>query len=508
MRGETASNAVRNMFFSGARLAIALSASVATSAIIARNLGPADTGRYSYWIWIVGTLATLANIGLPAALTKYVAEYIGKDEIGTAVRVAKRLLLTQLMVAAGVAIAAACFVSFKTPYRGIIGLVAVMLFAQALQQSLSAVLTGVQKFDRLALIGLYVALASVVSVGVAALLHAGVMGMLGATLGGLGVGIWFYYHAVAKFLLKLPSSVESLPPAAGTFRRIRTFSATVSYVLLLDMIVWQRSEVLFLKWFSTLSQIGFYTLAYSIVSRLSDVASTFSYILLPIYSETYGRSGLREIRPVFASALRYLQMLMVPLCLLGVAIATPLVKLIYGQEFLPVARPLQLLFLGLSFTSIGVVISPLLLGTENQRVIAKWGTVVAILNISLDLVLIPKYAALGASIANCTAQIAGVLGGIVYVVRYMRISFPWKSTFAIYSAALVALAPVAYIVREPSWGRAPLLICVSICAVLYLGLLVIIGEFGWREVILVKDALLRKQQPYGAISRTSTDSLL
>jgi O-antigen/teichoic acid export membrane protein len=507
MSGETASNAVRNMFFSGARLVIALSASVATSAIIARHLGPADTGRYSYWVWIVGTLATLASIGLPAALTKYVSEYIGKDEIGTAVRVAKRLLLTQLKVASGVAIATACFVSFKTPYRGIIGLTAVMIFAQALQQSLGAALIGVQRFDRLALIGLYVALASVISVAVAALLHAGVMGMLWAALGAMGVGIWFYYHAVAKSLLKLPGSVESMPLPAGTFRRIRTFSATVSYVLLLDMIVWQRSEVLFLKWFSTLPQIGFYTLAYSVVSRLSDVASTFSNILLPLFSETYGRSGLQEIRPVLVSALRYLQMLMVPICLLGIVVATPLVKLIYGPEFLPVARPLQLLFLGLSFTSVGVVISPLILGTENQRVIAKWGTVVAILNISLDLVLIPKYAALGASIANCTAQIAGVLGGIIYVVRYMRITLPLKSTFAIYCAALVALAPVGYVVRQPSWGRTSLLGCVSICAVLYLGLLVIFGEFGRREVTLLKDALTRKRQSYGVISRTSTDSL-
>jgi O-antigen/teichoic acid export membrane protein len=504
--GDTAAKAIRNMFFSGARLLITMGASMATSAIIARNLGPANVGLYSYTIWIVGTLGTLANIGIPAALTKYVSEYLGKDEVGTAVQVAKRLLLTQLMVASGVAAATACFMFFKTPYRSIVGLAAVMLFAQALQQSLGSALIGVQRFDRLALIGLYVALASVTSVAVAALLHAGVLGMLWATLGGLAVGIWLYYRAVAKFLLKLSSSVELLPRAPDVFGRIRTFSATVSYVLLLDTIVWQRSEVLFLKWYSTLAQIGFYTLAYSVVSKLSDVASTFSNILLPLYSESYGRSGLREIRSVLVSALKYLQILMVPLCLMSAVIATPLVELMYGREFLPVVRPLQLLFVGLSFTSVGVVISPLLLGTENQSVIAKWGTAVAVLNIALDLVLIPKYAALGASIANCTAQIAGVLGGVIYVVRYMRVTIPWKSTSRIYSAAFVAVASTAYLVRQPNLGRASLLGCVLVGALLYLCLLLVTGELGRRDFIALKQALMTKA--HGSVLDTSDSTLL
>jgi O-antigen/teichoic acid export membrane protein len=492
MSGDTASKAIRNMVFSSARLIIALSASLATSAIIARDLGAANMGLYSYSMWIVGTLGTLANLGLPAALTKYVSEYIGRGEAGTAVRVGKRLLLTQIMVASGVAVAAACLMFLRTPYRSIIGLAAIMLFAQALQQSLTAVLTGVQRFDRLALIGFYLALASVSTVGIAALLHASVIGMLWATLGGVAVGIWFYYRAVAEFLLKVPSSIESVPRVPDTFGRIRTFSATVSYVLLLDTIVWQRSEVLFLKWFSTLSQIGFYTLAYSVVSRLSDVGGTFSSILLPLYSETYGRSGLREIRPVLVNSLKYLHMFMVPFCLLGVVVATPLVEVIYGQEFLPLAHPLEVLFVGLSFTSVGVVISPLLLGTENQGIIAKWGTAVAILNITLDLILIPKYAALGASIANCTAQMAGVLGGLIYVVHYMRITIPWKSTVTIYSATLVALAPVAYLVRQPSSGRASLIGAVLIGTVIYLGLLVVTGELKRRDLNVAKQAFMTK----------------
>ncbi|MGB7752603.1 MAG: flippase [Candidatus Acidiferrales bacterium] len=496
MSRDIANKAVKNFFFSGGRLAISMAATLCTSAIIARKLGPANMGVYGYAMWLVGTLGILANIGLPGALTKYLSEYIGSGDTVTAVQVGKRLLLTQLAVAAGVSGVTACFMLLKSPYRSVIGLAAVMLFAQALQQSLSSALAGLQRFDRLALTSLYVALASVVAVGVAALLHAGVMGMLWATLVGLAVSIWLYYRDVDKFLLKLsPQPSDSVRVAPDPFRRIRRFSLTVSYILLVDAIVWQRSEVLFLKGYSTIAQIAFYTLAYSIASKLGDIASTFSTTLMPLYSESYGRDGLRDIGLVFVNALKYLQMLMVPLCLLGVALARPLAQLIYGSQFLAVALPLQLLLVASAVTSIGVVISPLLYGIDKQSFIAKYGTAVAVLNVALDFVLIPRYGAVGAAVANSTAQIAGVLGGAFYVVRYIRIKFPWKSTIKIYLAAAGAVAPVAYLATRAHLGIAALTGCAVLGGVLYLALLTLVGELGRQDIGVLKTALLTKVYP-------------
>jgi O-antigen/teichoic acid export membrane protein len=374
---------------------------------MARTLGPQNLGVYSYAMWIVGTLGILANVGLPAALTKYVSEFMGSGDSGTAVRVGKRLLRLQLIVGLSVAGLTACLWFLKTPYRSIIVLAAVMILLQALQQGMLAALAGVQRFDRIAWISLYAALAQVASVGIAAFMHAGVMGMLWATLAGLALGTWLSYRAVDQLLLKLPATPPlSAPDTRDVFLRIRKFSITISYILLLDTIVWQRSEVLFLKWYSTLPQIAFYTLAFSIATKLSEVSGTFSSTLLPLYSESYGRNGLRDIGAVYVKALKYLQMVMVFPCLLAAVICRPLVELLYGSNYGAVVLPLQLLLISLAITSIGVVGSPLLVGTEKQSFIAKYGTFVAVLNVTLDFVLIPKYGALGAAIANCAAQSA------------------------------------------------------------------------------------------------------
>lgn len=484
---------LRNILFSGARLVISAGATICISAIMARTLGPQNMGVYGYAMWIVGTLGILANVGLPAALTKYVSECMGSADSATAVRIGKRLLLTQLVVGVSVSGLTACLWFFKTPYRSIIVLAAVMILLQALQQGFLAALAGVQRFDRIAWISLYMALAQVASVGTAAVLHAGVMGMLWATLAGLAIGTWLSYRAVDRLLLKLPATPSfSQPETPDIFVRIRKFSITISYILLLDTIVWQRSEVLFLKWYSTLPQIAFYTLAFSIATKLSEVSGTFSSTLLPLYSESYGRHGLRDIGLVFLRALKYLQMVMVFPCLLAAAICKPLVGLLYGSNYGPVVLPLQLLLISLALTSIGVVGSPLLVGTEKQSFIAKYGTFVAVLNVAMDFVLIPRYGALGAAVANCTAQIVGVLGGTAYVLRYARVSFPWRTTATIYFAAAISVVPVAYCFSGAQPGIVVGVGSVAIGAMLYLGLLVFAGELGKHDLGALKEAVLTK----------------
>ena len=499
MSGEIANKAVKNFFFNGGRLAITMGATVCTSAIIARKLGPTNMGVYGYAMWIVGTLGILANLGLPGALTKYVAEYIGSGDFRTATRVGKGLLVTQVIIAAGIAGLLACLTFFQVPYHDIIGIAALLLFAQALQQSLGSALAGIQRFDRLALISIYVGLVSVAAVGIAALLNAGVAGMLWATLAGLTVTIVLYYRDVNKFLLQLsPGPPQPCVETQDPFRRIRRFSLTVSYILLVDAIVWQRSEILFLKSYSTVAQIGFYTIAYSMASKLNDITGTFSTTLMPLYSETYGRNGLRDIGLVFSNAAKYLQLLMVPICMIGVAVSRPVIEMIYGSQFLFVALPLQILLLSLPLTCVGVVISPLLYGVDKQSFIAKYGTVVAVLNIAMDFILIPKHGAVGAAIANCTAQIAGVLGGAIYVVRHVGVTFPWKSTGKIYAAAAIATTPVVYLVNRMR-SHVEILAAASVAGILYLAVLALFGEFGRRDVDLLKRAFLAKTQPSKAV---------
>jgi O-antigen/teichoic acid export membrane protein len=159
---------------------------------------------------------------------------------------------------------------------------------------------------------------------------------------------------------------------------------------------------------------------------------------------------------------------------------------------LPLVVPLQVLVVSLAVTSIGGVNSPLLLGIGKQGFIAKFGTCVAVLNLTLDFSLIPHYGALGAAVANCAAQIVGAVGGTFYVISYVKAKFPWRSTATIYVAAAIAAAPVYYCFARPQLGIPIEAGSVVIGALLYIGLLVVAGELEKSEWGVLRGAFLAK----------------
>lgn len=478
--------ALRNSIFSGARLATTLAAGVCTSAVLARSLGPSDTGFYGFLLWVTGVLTAATNLGLPDALTKYISEYIGRGDLPRAGQIARRVLMLQTgiaLLAAAIAVPLAWHF-FPTPYREAGVLAMVMLVPQALQQALQSTLEGVQRYDRLSLLGLYGGLIQVALVLIAAALHTGISGILAAMLVTLIVNCWLAWRVLQAPLLQQPAPADSLDHD-HLARRIRNFSLVGMYAVLLDAIVWQRSEVLFLRKFSPLPETAYYTLAFGLAARLAGLAGVFHGILIPLCSEAFGRSGVSELPAIYRGAVRYVQMLMVPLSLFGAALAQPLVRLLYGDAYLPMVPVLQLLLAGLAVISIVTPNGGILFATERQSFIIKSGTPIAILNVALDLWLIPRAGAMGAAVANSVAQMSAAVVTVAYLRHTVGVRFPWRSTLRIWASALLAVTPllVAQHWQAGYPGFALAAICAGLC---YLGLLAAFRELWGRELELFK----------------------
>jgi hypothetical protein len=89
----------------------------------------------------------------------------------------------------------------------------------------------------------------------------------------------------------------------------------------------------------------------------------------------------------------------------------------------------------------------------------------------------------------------GVIGGTVYVIRYARISFPWRTTATIYFAAAISVTPIAYCFAQSQLGFIMLAGSVATGAILYVLLLVISGEIGKGDFGVLKEAFLAKVYP-------------
>ena len=437
-------------------------AAICTSVVVARTLGPTSMGVFGFTLWLVALLGILANLGLPSAAAKYISEHLGRGDPEAASNVGRRLLLTQLLLALVVAgIAAMAAAAFGRSYKPVLLIGAVLVLPRAVQEALAGSLAGAQRYDRMALVSFCIAVAEVVSVLLAAASHSGAVGMVAAILVGDTAGLAVGFFAVRKALL-WPSSAFNKGAMNKEFHRVRKFSWTVSYILILNAVVWQRSEVLFLKWFSSLPQIAFYSIAFALAGKLSDIANVCTGTLMPLSSEAYGRSGLADLRAIYTNGLKYIQMGIVPLALFGIVLSRPAVSLIYGERYLPLVPILQILLATVAVTTMGGVASSLIYATDKQGFIAKFGTAVALLNLIMDLIFIPRFGAVGAAIANCSAQMLAVVVGLVYIQSIVASTFPWRDSAMIYAAALLAVTPV---------------LCASLTAAKF-GYLLVAGVFG------------------------------
>ena len=91
----------------------------------------------------------------------------------------------------------------------------------------------------------------------------------------------------------------------------------------------------------------------------------------------------------------------------------------YGTEYLPAVMPLQIVVWYVAYSYMGSVRNIWILGENKHKLIVLIDITGAVMNVVLNLILIPKFAAVGAAVASLVTQffINFVLGFIIPSLR-------------------------------------------------------------------------------------------
>jgi len=382
------------------------------SVITARALTPAAMGQYAFLVWLAGLVPVVLSLGVPTAITRYTAEAVGAGRPAAAGELAVRLVRVQawlsLVVAAALA-ATALVPGVGRPWTLPLALTAACLPLLVLHGSATALLAGLQRFrwptalgvGQLALHALLLLPVALLAPSVASFLavHLTVNTL---ALTAVVVAAW---RAGRECGLWAPPSAADRP-AAGVLR----YTGTVSLLVILDAIVWQRTEVALLQLLSTGAEVAFYALGFGIAGQIARLPYQAAVVLFPEFPRLVGAGRRDELGALHATAMRYLLLLGAPLAI-GLAVIGPfLVRFLYGTAYTPAGVVLALLALG-SLPAYCAGAGPAVLhavGREDRLV--RQALIAAAVNIVLAATLAPGYGAVGAALANVTAQgLASVL---------------------------------------------------------------------------------------------------
>jgi len=416
------------------RVALAVLISVLT----ARYLRPDEMGRYAFLVWLAGLLAVVLSLGLPTTLTRYTAEARGGRHPATAGALLALVVRWQVaFVLAAAALLVVAALAVPGPWRLPLALTALSVPAQVLYASLAAFLSGLQVFGGQALL----------SVGMLALL-AGLFVVVAGVDG--GVGGLMLAHAVANAAgLAVLAGLAwregrcqgALPAAAPLSRDARAdvlrYARGASALVVLDAVVWQRTEVAFLQALAPTAEIAFYALAFGVAAQVGRIPYQASVVLFPSFPALVGGGRVAELAGLHATAMRYLVLLGAPLAV-GLAVTAPgVIGLLYGPAYAPAAVVLAVLALG-SLPAFAAGASPAVLhATKRQDRLLRQGVLAAIVDVVLALALIPVLGALGAALASVAAQGLGSVLAIRAAVRIAGARVPAAALVRITAAAVV-----------------------------------------------------------------------
>jgi O-antigen/teichoic acid export membrane protein len=456
----------RNFIFMGLEVAITLVCTLLTTVAIARMIGPTRLGYFNLIFWLTSITCSVGSLGIPLTTFKYMGEFLGggKKELARAVffyNLWAQTVIACVLAAMGMI---AVFTLVDPAYR----VCAILLVLSMVPNMITFVPSQANSAAEDAALntrGAFVgAIVYVVAVAVSLL--------LGWNLVGIAAGVLLYRTAELAVktvpVLNSMKSVLQVPLPREIRKRMFSFSGLSTGLMILQIVIWDRSDIIFLKLLQPdIRQLAFFSVCFSVADRLMRMPQTFANALSATQMAEYGRDKARLFR-MTSKASTYVLLGALPI-LIGLAcIGGPFVRVMYGSQYLPAIPVFIVVAL---FTIPKAILTPaqtLLYSAEDLGFVLKWGCVAAAINVLLDVILIPSHGAFGAAWANGVAQTFAALTiwGRVLLRYPVRIDMPVLLRLA--AATLAMAAVVLGVVAMPFDPLVKLSVAVPVGVIVFL----------------------------------------
>jgi lipopolysaccharide/colanic/teichoic acid biosynthesis glycosyltransferase/O-antigen/teichoic acid export membrane protein len=240
-------------------------------------------------------------------------------------------------------------------------------------------------------------------------------------------------------------------PSTALARRVAAFGARGQ----LGNMLWLmnlRFDFILLDALAGPAVLGIYAVASKFAELMRLVPTAINYVLYPRFAHLGPERATAEARKLLPRAAA-LTLAMTPFLAIASVVALPI---LYGAAFRGAVLPAEVITIGLSIEGAAAVASAYLLGSGRPGLNSVGMGVGAIITVTLDIILIPRYGAMGGAVTSAVTYLASTITLTLLASRVAR-----------------RVRPPAGGVWMPRHGRARL-------------------DAGWAQGVLRPDTLLRR----------------
>ncbi len=366
--------------------------------IIARNLLPGDLGKYYFAISFTTIFAIFIDLGLSNILMREVPKV--KEKIKEVEKILGSVIAIKLPLAF-VSIVIVVFLVNVLGYpqitKYLVYLSCLAMVLDSFSTTFFSVIRGFHnlKFESIASI-LFQLIA--LSIGLIVLkMNLGLLFLMGAMIAG-SIFNFLFSSSLIRFKWKINIKPNYNP---RFIRSLATLTIPFALFAILQRFYMYFDTVLLSKLASDY-YVGLYQIPFKIVFALQFLPLAFMASLYPAFS-SYWKSNKEQLSISFVRALNYLIVISLPISV-GVIVLSDKILLIFKPEYMAAVIPLQIIIGSLFFIFVNFPIGALLNACDRQKINTRNMAITLIASIFLNIILITKYQAIGASITVLTTN--------------------------------------------------------------------------------------------------------
>jgi O-antigen/teichoic acid export membrane protein len=280
---------------------------------------------------------------------------------------------------------------------------------------------------------------------------------------------WFVYAQTASYTLTLITSASIVRFKSGSFFHLFSISGSLkilraSYpfaLLILMMALFNRVDSVMLERLleNGREQAGIYAQSFRIFEAATQFSLLFAMLLLPMFSRMIHLK--QDVNELVRTALPLLMVTGLSVVCIAYYYKFEIIDLLYKAHAPYSSNIFGILMIGFLFVSISYLYGTLLTANHNLRQLNIVAAITVIINIGLNLVLIPRHQALGAAISSLASQGFYAITQMFLTIRLLRI--PANIDIYIKLAVFLAINLLAgYLsLLIPGWIPGLLLLAVS-----------------------------------------------
>ena len=454
--------------------------------LLTKTLGARDYGIWSQVHVTISLISPFTTLALASAMVRFLAAEKNKEEIQEGFySIISVVFLTNLI--ASLAVMVFAYPLAMNFFDGAVQIVRITGILILLGPLSSLYLNLIRTFQQIKRYSVFIIAENCVRIGLIAYLVLNGYGILSVILSLLAVQV---IMLLILFFL-IGSQIGIKRPHFSRIKEYLSFSLpfvpnSISFWLV------RLSDRYVIGFFLGLSSVGIYSAAYTLGHLSFAVVGVLNFVLLVVLSRLYDEGRMDEVKTHLSYSLKYLLTIVIPFVFGAAILAEPVLRMFSTPEiasqgyFVTPLAALSTLFL-----SVSGIIGFILVMTKKTKKLAPIWIAAAVLNLGLNILLVPRIGILGAAITTLIA-FSLALGAISYYsFKEFKFSIDWH--FIIKSLIASAVMSLAVWLMAPQ-GNLDTILTVVAGVIIYGVVLLLLRGFS-KEEIRFFWGLLRRSSP-------------